>query len=279
MRELDWPSFPEWAMGQAKKDFAVVSPAQTLKFPQLNEEIEGGRWCVIEDKKNIWPFLNFIQHDVDRIHPTDIPWDTDTPSWAHRSDTTSWLSLLSSLWEDEAEQSSLAQLSAQHWQKCRHPVWVICQADVRAWRDPRAAPDGDLTIPTVLGTSMGSFLSSFWSDRKFKLDRKGCWNYACVWHIQGVLGFGWAHHHGQVTAHFLMGVRGTRRREQAAVCAIHCPSLFWKLSWWPHGEVLPCFHKLCFCRSSVMTGAHPDPQRQVIQRGQHPKRREEKRQG
>lgn len=38
-------------MGQAEKDFAVVSLAQTLEFPQMNEEIEGGRWCVIDEEK------------------------------------------------------------------------------------------------------------------------------------------------------------------------------------------------------------------------------------
>lgn len=63
---------------------------------------------------------------------------------------------------------------------------------------------------------MGSFLSASWSGKKFKLDRKGY-----VMH-SGTSGF-WM---GTPSwARLLMGVRGMKRREQAAVCAIHCPNI------------------------------------------------------
>lgn len=38
MSELNWHNFPEGAMGQAEKEFAVVSLAQTLKFQQMNKK-------------------------------------------------------------------------------------------------------------------------------------------------------------------------------------------------------------------------------------------------
>ena len=51
MSELIMHNFLEWAMGQAEKDFAVVSLAQPLEFQQINKNVEGGEWCVIENEE------------------------------------------------------------------------------------------------------------------------------------------------------------------------------------------------------------------------------------
>lgn len=158
--------------GTGWKDFAVASLAKTLKLQQMNKKIEGGGGVSEKMKKNILTTSYFCsmpcRQNISYRHPL-----------GHRIT----LPNLQGLYH-EVVQTPFHPLERWGWpklsnpavtsnRKCKHPVRVIYEADVTAWTHSRAFPDEDLRILVVVRTSMGSFLSCSWRDKKwFKLDRR-----------------------------------------------------------------------------------------------------------
>lgn len=127
-------------------------------------------------KKNIWPLLNLIQCHIDKTSPTD-----SRGTLVHPSEPTGGTPGAGSAFFPHFEKMSWAELpgptvssaltESADTQPESSASW--CKSLERfqsSWWRPG--------IPTAGRTSMGSFLSSSCSDRKFKPDRKGCYNYS-----------------------------------------------------------------------------------------------------